>query len=289
MKILNQFAGILKKALRAFDSGEYTRAYNLFERALEREFSENVRIRIKFNQVNCQYNVGNLMESALLLESLILEFPENPLSWYSTARFQAALENADIAIDYLQQTIKKFPRFGEGYLALADLLKKKQMNEEAAIILNRMLFVNKVQPARGVNTKDILAELAWIYYQRGSWEKSIMYLQQCKNMDSDENFLHYDLLARCYLKQNETLKAKECLDKYFLYDGMMFTDLLILYSRIHCRQGDIEEASYYFKKALFLDPGLELKGGEVLDLAPLSREMAHEKFYGHFRLMERSY
>ena len=290
---MENFLGAAKKALHSFHNGEYTKAFNSFARLLDFNITPVTKIRIINCRIACQFNVGNLENCAIILNDMLTEFPQEPRAWYYAGKYHTLTHNQEKAIQCYHYAVSASPEFAEAHLALAEALKNSGQAAEAVLAMNRLLARFKseqpVTKARGIRQQDILAELASLHYTSGKYALCMASLEQSLNLSGEADFLHYELMAKCYLKLEQPVDALEKLEKYFMYNGMLHPDILILIARAQCRLGRLDEAALTFAQALSLAPDLVLEGEETADLLVLKQHADLDVIKSRFGTMELDY
>ncbi len=148
-------------------------------------------------------------------------------------------------------------------------MKDTDRSNEAITILKQALAQEKLSRGKGILRKDIWAELGHLYYQRGNYNSALVSLKTSMRMDSDENFLHYDMIAQCYLKVADHKNALKFIDLYIQYFGESDSDILIIKARAHAQLGENHLACASLLQAYSMENGLKLKAEDMIDFAPL--------------------
>ena len=255
-----------------YTAREYARAFNIFNRLQAQAKSPRAIIKCKNYMAWCLHNVGNPEESIQILNSLVSEWPDEPLPWLYNGIYYIKTDKIKSAKKCLQTGIEKFPDQLELYLTLASLHKDKERSDESIKVLKKALAQDKLSRGKGIIRKDIWAELGSLYYNRGDYNSSLACLKKSMRMDFEENFLHYDLLAHCYIKLDDPRNCLDSIEKYLLYLGEIDQDILLLKSRALCKLDMCEEAEHTFLQAYSIEDCIELNNHELYDLALLQKK-----------------
>ncbi|GBF49540.1 tetratricopeptide repeat protein [Leptospira ryugenii] len=265
------FFSILRKAIRLERDREFTKAFNIFSEAESLSPNPQTKIKIRARMALCQNVLGNTKETELQFQKVMDDFADHPLSLDVYARFLIRIKKFKSAKSILNKGIFTFPHYLEFYLLLASLLKDMDRSEESIAILKQALSREDLSKAKGINRKDIWAELGSLYYARADYNSALVCLRKSLAMGLESDFLHFELLALCYLELEDAESAIRSLESLVEYAGEIDPEILILFARAKCRLGLIEEAAQFLIQAYSYEDSLTLKGHEMNDFAPLLR------------------
>ncbi len=272
------FLSLTRKALREQKNANYTKAFNLFTKALELTNDVKVKIKIQAHKGYCLDAVGNHLEAEELFCSLPEEYSEHPESFLQTSLYFTTIENFNQAKQYLRDGIQKFPEYLELYLTLAFILKETGRKNESIDVLKKALLQEKLSNGRGgITRKDIWVELGNLYFERGNFNSCIACLKKALRME-EEFFSHYDLLALCYLKLNDLNQALHFVNLHLNHVHDTDAKDYILKARILSRMGHLEDAMQLLQQVYEIMGELKLKNEEFRDFSPLVRSGFFESF-----------
>ncbi|MCX7998428.1 MAG: hypothetical protein N3A69_05675 [Leptospiraceae bacterium] len=264
------FFSITRKALQEEKKHNFTKAFNLFTKAQELTEEVKSKIKIQAHKGYCLNSVGNTKEAEELFCFLPIEY-KHPESFLQTALYFITIENFNQAKTYLKEGIEKFPEYLELYLTLAFILKETGRQNESIEVLKKALSQKRLSNGKGgISRKDIWVELGNLYFERGNLNSCIECLKKALRME-DEIFMHYDLLALCYLKLDDLNRALEFIDRHLANFENTDAKDYILKARILSRMGNLEEAMQILKNIYELEGELKLKNEEMRDFSPLVR------------------
>lgn len=265
------FMQLSKQALKEQSEKDYTRAFNLYNKVLHCNLPDRTIVKIMSKQAWCLYSVGNPADADTIINRIIQDYDNEPLSSQVAAKYFIKTDRIKSAKKLLQSGIKKFPDNLEIYLILASLLKDTERSNEAIEVLKSTLLRENLTRGKGINRKDIWAELGHLYFDRGDYNSSLACLKKSMRMDSEENFFHYDLLAICSFKLDDPKSCIKYISHYFNFLGETDQEILIYLARANCRLGNMAEAKKAFYAAYKIEEQLTLKAEELLDLAKLKQ------------------
>lgn len=253
------------------ESKEFTRAFNLYAESESYTRSESSLIKIKAKKAWCLYSVGNPSETENLFQEIISNYANHPLSITVYSRYLIKLKKFKSAKSILKKSLSLFPNYLENYLLLASLLKDMERSDEAIEVLKAALNQEHLSHGRGIERKDIWAELGSLYFSRGDFNAALASLKLSLKMVSEEEFYYYDLLALCYLEAEDAENALQNIRTHIKYCKEIDPETLIILARANCRLGNLDEASNNLIQAYSIEDSLYLKATDFLDFAPLLR------------------
>lgn len=272
------FLSLTRKALNEQKDGNYTKAFNLFTKALELTKDIKVKIKIQARKGYCLNAVGNNLEAEELFRSLPEHYPEHPESFLQASLYFITIENFNQAKNYLKSGIQKFPEYLELYLTLAFILKVTGRQNESIEVLKKALSQEKLSNGKGgITRKDIWVELGNLYFERGNLNSCIACLKKALRME-EEFFSHYDLLALCYLKLNDLNQALDYINLHLENFQNVDAKDYILKARILAQMGSLDEAMQMLEHVYETQGELKLNNEEFHDLGPLVRSGFFESF-----------
>jgi tetratricopeptide (TPR) repeat protein len=142
-------------------------------------------------------------EKAEFLYKLILEKdPENLDYIYNLGLMYYEAQRFDEAERYLRKVIEKNPDHAEAYNNLGYMFAELGKNlDEAEELVKMALYLRP-------STSYMIDSLAWVYYQKGEYEKSLKYLLRAEMLSLDDPVL-LDHIGDTYEKLEKTDKARE--------------------------------------------------------------------------------
>ena len=263
------FRNLTKQAYKEERLKNFARAFNLYSQALGFPVREVTKVKLKSKQAWCLHFVGNYMQALEVFNSLLQEHPSEPGSYIYFANYMLKTDKLKLAKNTLRKAIEKFPEHLEAYLLLAGILKDTERSNEAIEILKKALSQTSLVCARGIHRKDLWAELGYLYYERGSYNSSIVAFKKSLRMISEHDFFHYDMLAKAYLKINDPQSAIVYIEKKIENFGDYDSDDLILKARIHARLGEYQYATSNLLQAYSIEDSLTLKNEDMVDFSYL--------------------
>ncbi|TGK15583.1 tetratricopeptide repeat protein [Leptospira fluminis] len=263
------FRELIRNAIQRERQREFTKAFNLYKESLN--FTQNPKtvLKVKNRQAWCQYHIGNTRETLNLFQELLDKFVGHPESHLHYANYLIKVHNYKSAKKILSKAIESFPDQLELYLTLASLLKDTDRSNEAITVLKQALSQEKLSRGRGIKRKDIWAELGYLYFQRGDYNSGLASLKTAMRMDEEETFLHYDMIAQCYLKVGDHKNALKFIDLYIKYFGESDADILVVKARAHSQLGESHLACASLLQAYSMENGLKLSAEDMVDFGPL--------------------
>lgn len=268
---MNSFFSLIREAKLLEEEKEFTRAFNVYAESESHTTDESSLIKIKAKKAWCLYAVGNPKETESLFQDIIKNYPSHPLSITVYSRYLIKLKKFKSAKVLLQKSILYFPSYLENYLLLASLLKDMERSEEAIKVLKKALSQEHLSNGRGIDRKDIWAELGSLYFSRGDFNSALVSLKKSLKMVEPEEFFYYDLLALCYLEAEDPENALISIRTHIQYCKEIDPETLIILARAHCRLGKLEEAANNLIQAYSIEDSLYLKAADFIDFAPLLR------------------
>lgn len=265
------FLSLGRQAIEQETQRDYTRAFNTFNQCLEFTSNENTTIKIRSRQAWCLHLVGNPQETENIFRDLEERFPSNPWTHILYAKYLIKTKKLKQSKALLEKATEQFPDNLEIYLTLASLLKDMERSNEAIQVLKKALNRENLTRGRGILRKDIWAELGSLFYQRGDYNSAISCLKKSLRMEVESNFLHFDLLALCYLLVGDPENTIYYLDKYSQYNEEIDPEILILKARAYSRLEQYPNASASLLQAYSYEDALTLTAEEMVDLAPLKQ------------------
>ncbi|WP_039937822.1 tetratricopeptide repeat protein [Leptospira terpstrae] len=262
---------MIREAKLLEEEKEFTRAFNVYAESESHTTDESSLIKIKAKKAWCLYAVGNPKETESLFQDIIKNYPSHPLSITVYSRYLIKLKKFKSAKVLLQKSILYFPSYLENYLLLASLLKDMERSEEAIKVLKKALSQEHLSNGRGIDRKDIWAELGSLYFSRGDFNSALVSLKKSLKMVEPEEFFYYDLLALCYLEAEDPENALISIRTHIQYCKEIDPETLIILARAHCRLGKLEEAANNLIQAYSIEDSLYLKAADFIDFAPLLR------------------
>lgn len=268
---MSSFFSLIREAKLLEEEKEFTRAFNVYAESESHTTDESSLIKIKAKKAWCLYAVGNPKETESLFQDIIKNYPSHPLSITVYSRYLIKLKKFKSAKVLLQKSITYFPSYLENYLLLASLLKEMERSEEAIKVLKKALSQEHLSNGRGIDRKDIWAELGSLYFSRGDFNSALVSLKKSLNMVEPEEFLDYDLLSLCYLEAEDPENALTSIKTHIQFCKEIDPETLIILARAHCRLGKLEEAANNLIQAYSIEDSLYLKAADFIDFAPLLR------------------
>ncbi|MCB1179289.1 MAG: hypothetical protein KDK36_17040 [Leptospiraceae bacterium] len=267
------FINLIRNAISIESQGQFAGAFNLYNNAMQ--FSKNPKTLIKLTSRKawCQNQVGNHNEAENLFNGLISSYPENPESFLETAIYYFKIHEFKKSKNLLTKGIERFPYFLEFYLTLSYILKETGRTNESIDILKKALLQDKLTNGKGgIKKKDIWAELADLYFERGNYNSCITSLKKSLRLeDNCEEFQHYSMLAICYLKINDPSNALKYIDiKIKIYDDRDPEDYTIK-ARAHAGLGELHLASSCLLQAYDKEGFLKLSSEDMKDFSKLTQ------------------
>lgn len=250
---------------------DYTRAFNSYRNAAQLTTNSTAKIKIRSRQAWCLHLVGNPTETEKIYEDLLRDYPENPWGIILYSKYLIRTKKLKKARSLLESGSRTFPDNLEIYLILASLLKDLERSNEAIAVLKVALAQDNLTRGRGIKRKDIWAELGSLFFQRGDYNSAISSLKKSLRMDTDENFLHYDILGLCYLMVGDPENSLYFIEKYIQFNGEIDLELLIIKARAHAKMGETPLACASLLQAYSIEDKLTLNAEEMVDLAPLKQ------------------
>ncbi|WP_001010754.1 tetratricopeptide repeat protein [Leptospira interrogans] len=263
------FPTLIRSAIQRENQREFTKAFNLYKEALSFTSNPKTILKILNRQAWCQYHIENTRETLNLFQEIISKYSKEPESYLYYSNYLIKINNFKQAKKILTKGIDLYPDQLELYLTLASLLKDTDRSNEAITVLKQALAQEKLSRGKGILRKDIWAELGNLYYQRGNYNSALVSLKTSMRMDNDENFLHYDMIAQCYLKVADHKNALKFIDLYIQYFGESDSDILIIKARAHAQLGENHLACASLLQAYSMENGLKLNAEDMIDFAPL--------------------
>jgi tetratricopeptide (TPR) repeat protein len=268
---MERFIQTAKMAIQQERSKDYTRAFNTYNLAVELTRNPYTIIKIRSKQAWCLHHVGNPLETEKIFTKLIEDYSNHAWSFLLYAKYLIKTKRFKSARTLLQKSSENFPNNLEIYLTLASLLKDMERSNESITVLKTALSKEHLTNGRGIRRKDIWAELGNLFFQRGDYNSAISALKKSLRMDTDENFLHYDILSICYLLVGDPENALYFLENYTKFYGELDPELLIIKARSHSRIKDFPNACAALLQAYSYEDRLTLDADDLFDLAPLKQ------------------
>ncbi|PKA14466.1 MULTISPECIES: tetratricopeptide repeat protein [Leptospira] len=263
------FRELIISAIHRERQREFTKAFNLYKESLNFTKNPKTVVKVKNRQAWCQYYIGNTRETLNLFQELQDRFSTHPESRLYYANYLIKVHNFKSAKKILTTAIEIFPDQLELYLTLASLLKDTDRSNEAIQVLKQALSQEKLSRGRGIKRKDIWSELGYLYYQRGDYNSALASLKTAMRMDEEETFLHYDMIAQCYLKVSDHKNALKFIDLYIKYFGESDADILVVKARAHAQLQESHLACASLLQAYSMENGLKLSAEDMVDFGPL--------------------
>ncbi len=268
---MSVFSLTIRKAKFCEQEKEFTKAFNLYSESENYTYDVPSLIKIKSKMAWCQHSVGNPQETEIQFNEILSKFSNHPLSIKVYSNYLIRLKKYKPARVLLKAGIKSFPNYLEFYLILATLLKTMDRSEESIEVLKEALSRNDLSKGRGVRLSDVWAELGSLFFSRNDYNSALVCLKKARSLGSENEFLHFDLLAICYLELDDPENALLAIESFIEFDGDVSPETLIVLSRTKCRLGFVEEAGQHLIQAYSYEDSLFLRGNEMLDFAPLLR------------------
>lgn len=268
---MNAFFETIRKAKGFEEKKEFTRAFNLY--AESEKFTSDIPslIKIKSKMAWCQHSVGNPRETESQFQELLEKYPNHPLGITIYSKYLIKLKKLKNARIQLKKGIQLFPDYLEFYLILASLLKNMDRSEESIEILKEALSRETLSKGKGIRISDIWSELGSLFFSRNDYNSALACFKKSRSLGSENEFLHFDILSRCYLELDDPENALKAIESFIIYQGDVSPETLIILSRAKCRLGYIEEASQHLIQAYSYEDSLTITGNEMIDFAPLLR------------------
>lgn len=263
------FIHIVKEALIYEKRNNFTKSFNLYTQAISFTNNLDTILKLKSKKAWCLHKVGNYNESLAMFNNLIIEHSNQPLSYLLLATYYQKINKIKHARTILSKGIEIFPDYIECYLMLASILKDSERSKEAIDILKKVLYRETLSEGKIIRRKDIWAELGSMYFERGNYNSSLACLKKSLKLDKEENFLHYELMSKCYLKLEDPQNTLKYIHDYMKYYTEFSQEEYILCARAYSKLGDYENSMSALLSAYNLDSFLILKSEEMFDFSQL--------------------
>lgn len=262
------FLSFARQAICEENKKNWTKAFNLYTRAIELTSNLSSKIKLIARKANCLDLVGNHKEAEKLIRDLEVLFPNHPETYLQSALYFINIQNTKQAKIYLHQGIEQFPDYLEFYLTLAFILKETERSNESIEVLKKALMQEKLTNGKGgISRKDIWAELGNLYFERENYNSCLACMKKSLRMAEKELFSFYDILAICYLKLNDLTNALKYIDLHLCYYEEVDPEAYILKARIHCLLGEYEKAKQILLFVYSREGVLNLSNEELRDLS----------------------
>ncbi|MEM7181783.1 MAG: CDC27 family protein [Spirochaetota bacterium] len=262
-----EFLSTTKKALQAENNRNFALAFNLYNQALGSARNERAIVKMKARQAWCLHNVGNHKEASGLFQSIVESHTEEPQAYVLYATYLLKTDRLKNAKTTLKKGVERFPEHLEIYLVLASILKDTERSNEAIEVLKKALSQDRLTRGNGIERKDIWAELGYLYYERGNYNSAIASLKKSLRMSEEDEYLHYDLLAKAYLKIGDPQNAMKYIEKRLKVFGDYEPEDLIIKARAHARMGEYQYATANLLQAYSIEDSLHLKNEDMVDFS----------------------
>ncbi len=260
---------VIRQARYEEKSKLYTRAFNTYGKALDITNSEITKIRLESYRGWTLNKIGNFEQANEIFNSVLKKYDHayayliSALYFYKTGKLKSSK-------NLLQKGIEKFPDYLELYLTLSSILKdSERANESIQVLKQALQRENLIKGKGGILRKDIWAELGNLYFERGNFNSCILCLKKSMNMDKEENFLHYSLLAKSYLILGDAKNALLYIEKQLLYYEDLDGDDYITKARAHAKLDELHLASASLLQAHDSDGVLRISSEEMIDFSKL--------------------
>jgi tetratricopeptide (TPR) repeat protein len=265
------FFYFIKQAIQEEKKENFTKAFNLYQKAFEFSLSPKTQIKVAARKAWCQEHVGNHNMALEIFTKLPIEYPDHPESILESSIYYIKLNSLKQAKLLLKSGIDKFPYYLEFYLTLSYILRETNRANESIEILKKALVQPKLTNGRGgITRKDIWAELGNLYFLRGNYNSCIVSLKKSLRMENDQKeFLYFDLIAKSYLKINDPYNALKFIDAHLDIFEDRDPDDYILKARAHCRLSELHLAASCILQAYNKEGYLNLKTEDMIDFSPL--------------------
>jgi tetratricopeptide (TPR) repeat protein len=182
---------LIRQALAAEDSGQYSKSIELFKKTLkidtnnakamnsiaglygkEGKFNEELewaQMAIKanpefdlayINQGNAYINLKHPVDAERSFRNAIELNPKSPLGVYSLGVMAENKNEFDKAIEYYRQSIEIDPNFENGYFSLAAMLANTKQFDQAIAALDELLSLNPTAGGAQAMRAQIISEKA---------------------------------------------------------------------------------------------------------------------------------
>lgn len=262
------FIEITKRAIIEERNKNFTKALNLYNQALKFARAESTTAKLQAKKAWCLHYVGNNREAYKLFQELLKKYKNEPMSYLLVSFYLIKTGKLKEAKKILLEGKSKFPNYLEIYLTLASLLTDTRRSNEAIGVLKEALSREKLVRAKGIEKKDIWAQLGALYFERSNYNSSIVSLKKSLNLYHEEYFPLFDLLAKCYLKINDPKNAIKYIDLRLNYYAEDPEDYIIK-ARAHSRLGEYHLASSSLLQAYSLQNYLKLTSEDMVDFSYL--------------------
>lgn len=268
---MSQFVTVTKKALTEERNKNFPRAFNLLSESFRLTENTKARARILSKKGWCLQYIGNTKEAVELFNNLLEEFDSIPDAHLYASVYYLKTGKIKMAKNLLKRSIEKFPDEMELYLTLATILRDTERTNESIAVLKQALergdSINRGKG--GISRRDIYIELGTLYYERGDYNASLTSLKRALTPEDEETFMHFPLIAKCYLKLEDPDNTLKYIDKHLLYFEDMEPDEYITKARAHALLGDLPSACESILQAYDYDGILRIKTEEMVDFSIL--------------------
>ncbi|MCB1158093.1 MAG: hypothetical protein H7A25_14750 [Leptospiraceae bacterium] len=229
--------------------------------------TDATRVKIQSRKAWCLHHVGNHREAQELFHTLLSEFGTEPQSYILYSTYMMKTDRLKQARNTLKKGVERFPHHLEIYLVLASLMKDTDRSNEAIEVLKKALSMDYLTRGNGIERKDIWAELGYLYFERGNYNSCIVALKKSLRLSKEGEFLHYDLLAKAYLKINDPASAMKFIEMRLRFFGDYDPEDLVIKARAHARLGEHQYATANLLQAYAIEDSLSLKNEDMVDFS----------------------
>jgi tetratricopeptide (TPR) repeat protein len=143
---------------------------------------------------------GDHKRALEILETILLEDPQNVAALEEVADNELSIDNTDRAITAAKQAVKLNPQSFTGHYILGFLLSQESQWDEA---VEHLQEANKHQS----NNAEIIRCLGWALFSSGLQPQGIVTLERALNLEHDNTFILCDL-GVAYLQIKKFNKAR---------------------------------------------------------------------------------
>lgn len=194
----------------------------------------------------------NYNEAIAVFKSLIKKDPAQKSYYTSLANAYLSKGEESKAANYLEVV----RRMGQGSASTLTLLGDIYLNDDLPG-LALSVYLDAFETDSGEITMDRAIRVAQVFLQRAHLDQAEKFISMAEDtfaedMGEDEELEILNLKAQLALAKGDSDKAAEVLEKVIRQDPMNGNALLLLAS-YNERQGDVEEAEYYYERAQKVD------------------------------------
>ncbi|MBN1901657.1 tetratricopeptide repeat protein [Candidatus Sumerlaeota bacterium] len=165
-------------------------------------------------EAQIQTSLKEYDRAEFLYKILLEKDPENLDYIYNLGLMYYDAHKFDDAEIYLRKVIEKNPDHAEAYNNLGYMFAEQGKNlDEAEELIKRALYLRP-------SAAYMIDSLGWVYFQRGEYEKSLLYLLHAERLSLDDAVL-FDHLGDNYEKLGQTDKARSYWERAYKLDPQL--------------------------------------------------------------------